>query len=357
MKTAYKTCVIMVAAGAVTLVGVTFVNKSHREPLMPEHLVCVMNVSRRIPEADGYVAGYSYELLKRFAADKGCTIDIRVAGRRENCADSLAAGVFDIVVEGMRDLPDSLAAYVSCMDSLALWMVSPQLKDIVPVMDKWLLGYYAGESYGHTHRRFADVIGNPHHALARGERRSHLSPYDSLIRHYSSEIGWDWRLLAAMIWQESHFHIEVMSHRRAAGLMQITPPTAGRYELENLLDPEENIRTGVLYLHGIQRMFRRRAANAEELHKIALGAYNAGPGHIKDAFAYARHVGAGGRTWSVVVDVLPALADSELVAETEVIRHGTFNVVETRNYVDGIMEMYDVFKRLCPDAADTPIQP
>lgn len=348
MRTAYKTLIILVTAATVTVIALWRLEWHHEEPQMPDHLTCVLNVSRRIANTDGYVAGYNYELLHRFAEDHGCTVEIMVAGRGENCIDSLAAGVYDIVVESLSDrqLPDSLAT-TATVDSLALWIVSPRLKDIVPIMDRWLVEYYSSELYESMHKAFTDEIGNPHYALARGEKREHLSPYDSLIRHYSAEIGWDWRLLAAMIWQESHFHIEVLSYRGAAGLMQITPPTANRYELENLLDPEENIRTGVHHLKGLQRIFRRRSANREELRKITLAAYNAGPGHIKDAFNYANELGVNNGSWDSLKVVLPHLADSETVARTDTIKHGTFKVSETIGYVDNIMEMYEIFKQIC----------
>lgn len=346
--------VIIAAAAGIAAAGLRLTRKSEPPFQMPEHLTCVLKVSRRITEADGYAAGYCYDLLKRFATDNGCGIDIMVAQSSDNWADSLAAGCWDIVAMTLPGdgLPDSLSV-TAPVDSMALWIVSPRMEGAAGIIDRWLEDYYSSEEYPALHRAFSDGIGNPHIALARRVRREHLSPYDSLIRRYSAEIGWDWRMLAALIWQESHFHIEVMSSRGAAGLMQIAPSTADRYELEDLLDPEENIRTGVRHLSGLQRMFRRRVDGREELHKITLAAYNAGPGHIKDALDYADLTGSNGRDWDTVVSMLPALSDSSIVAQTDTIKHGVFKGVETVNYVDSVLEMYDVFRQLCPDGQPT----
>lgn len=346
--------VILAVAAGIAAAGLLLTRKSEPAFRMPEHLTCALKVSRRITETDGYVAGYCYELLKRFAADSGCDIDIMVAQSSDNWTDSLATGCWDIVAVAMPGggFPDSLAV-TAPVDSMALWIVSPHMEGAVSVIDRWLEDYYSSEEYPVLHQAFSDGIGNPHLALARRERREYLSPYDSLIRHYSAEIGWDWRMLAALIWQESHFHIEVMSSRGAAGLMQIAPSTADRYELEDLLDPEENIRTGVRHLIGLQRMFRRRVDGREELHKITLAAYNAGPGHIKDAFDYADMTGTDGRDWNTVVSMLPFLSDSSIVAQADTIKHGVFKGVETVNYVDSVLEMFDVFRQLCPDGQPT----
>ena len=99
-----------------------------------------------------------------------------------------------------------------------------------------------------------------------------LSPHDSLIRMYADSIGWDWRLVAAVIRQESRFNSHVVSPGGAVGLMQIQ---SDKYSLPTLLDPEQNIRIGTRYLRKLEQMYS--AASALDTLKFTLTAYNHSP--------------------------------------------------------------------------------
>jgi membrane-bound lytic murein transglycosylase F len=78
--------------------------------------------------------------------------------------------------------------------------------------------------YFQNHRS-ARMVQSDFYVLASGR----ISPYDDLIRKYSEEIGWDWRLLASMIYQESRFLPDAQSWAGADGLMQLMPNTARRF--------------------------------------------------------------------------------------------------------------------------------
>jgi membrane-bound lytic murein transglycosylase F len=74
-------------------------------------------------------------------------------------------------------------------------------------------------------QRSAWMVQSDFYVLASGR----ISPYDELMKKYSEEIGWDWRLLASMIYQESNFRHDVESWAGARGLMQLMPGTANRF--------------------------------------------------------------------------------------------------------------------------------
>lgn len=104
--------------------------------------------------------------------------------------------------------------------------------------------------------------------------------HEDIIRQQSQEKGVDAALIAAVIYSESQF-VDQTSHADARGLMQITPQTAEEIEklsggttfnLEDLRDPELNIRYGTFYLAHLLEMY-----DGDEV--AALAAYNAGPGN------------------------------------------------------------------------------
>ena len=82
---------------------------------------------------------------------------------------------------------------------------------------------------------------------AKGVTSDRVSPYDELIKKYAKELGWDWRMLAAVVYQESKFSINSVSHRGAVGLMQVMPQTGLYYGVEDLTDKHrEEPKTDVL---------------------------------------------------------------------------------------------------------------
>jgi hypothetical protein len=93
--------------------------------------------------------------------------------------------------------------------------------------------------------------------------------YDRLIRRTASAHQVDASLVKAVMHIESAFNPHAVSHMGAQGLMQLMPETAQRYGAEDLFDPVQNVRAGVLYLKDLQKMFKNNT-------RLVLAAYNAG---------------------------------------------------------------------------------
>ena len=164
----------------------------------------------------------------------------------------------------------------------------------------------------------------------------------------AKRLDWDWRLLSALIYQESQFHIELRSRRGAEGLMQMLPSTAAKMGYTDLFNPEESIKAGTEYLLLLQNMFRGKAADKNELYKFTLAAYNAGEGRIMDCIRYAESVGADSGTWDGIVSVIPEMRDEATIQVDSVIRLGTFQGTETISYVKRVFSLFEDFKTISP---------
>jgi len=127
-----------------------------------------------------------------------------------------------------------------------------------------------------------------------------LSTYENTIRSAAKDSGWDWRLIASIIYHESRFHNEAQSSRGATGLMQIR---SSRYSQDTLLIPSVNIAIGTEYLKRLETMFP--AASREDSLKFALAAYNLGDGNIRKLIAQADSAGLDSRYWELVAHMLP----------------------------------------------------
>lgn len=155
---------------------------------------------------------------------------------------------------------------------------------------------------------------------------SAISPYDNLIRHYADSIGWDWRLLSAIIYHESRFHNDAQSHKGAVGLMQIL---SDRYTDEYLLTPANNLKVGTRYLLRLQNMYRKGAANEQDATLFALAAYNVGEGRVNQLIQETGDAGEDASRWAVVSCHLPA-------------GHHTVS------YVENVLNTYTYYTRVYP---------
>ena len=88
-----------------------------------------------------------------------------------------------------------------------------------------------------------------------------ISPFDDILKSEASRIGWDWQLLAALAWNESHFNPYDVSRAGAMGVMQMMPRTAQKYGLteETIVLPQYAISAGVEYIKSLDLIFRRVA--------------------------------------------------------------------------------------------------
>jgi membrane-bound lytic murein transglycosylase F len=175
-----------------------------------------------------------------------------------------------------------------------------------------------------------------------------LSPYDDVIRKYAAELGWDWRMLAAVVYQESKFSINSRSHRGAQGLMQVMPQTAKHYQVEDLLDPDQNLKAGTSHLKRLQRLYIKQDLEPMELIKFTLAAYNAGEGRVADCRSFAAKQQVDSTKWDEIVKIIPLMREDSIL-EDESVKLGKFQGHETIAYIDNVMALYDAFCRICPN--------
>lgn len=289
------------------------------------------------------LCGYNHELIRRFARSSGRTAAIRLAGRREDVLDSLRSGSLDIVA---FPFADSVAADTTLMvlpsDSCGIWVFSADRAIEAQKASEWLAAFRESESYSSVQQPFFNVV-KPFD----DDSSAFISPYDSLLRVYADTLGWDWHLLAALVYQESKFRIEARSSMGAFGLMQLIPDTARAFGCTDHFDPEQNIRAGVFLLQALEDRYRNIAAGQGELVKYTLAAYNAGSGRIRDCIRHARHLGTDVSRWENVAAVIPQMREDSIAALGH-IQHGPFNGRETISFVRQVSSFSERYKQICP---------
>lgn len=166
----------------------------------------------------------------------------------------------------------------------------------------------------------------------------YLSPYDEMIKHIAKEAELDWKLVVAVMSQESAFNPNAESHAGALGLMQIIPRFSMVESKELLYDPETNIREGVRYL----RKHLNSNAHLDSLNRysMALATYNVGSGNMSDAKQLADRLGNNPNEWNSVAEALLKLMHPEYYKDA---RFGYKRGTETVNYVQDVLNKYNKY--------------
>lgn len=165
--------------------------------------------------------------------------------------------------------------------------------------------------------------------------RSVLPTYRQWFLEHARDV--DWRLLAAMSYQESHWNPKAKSPTGVRGMMMLTLATAEDLGIESRLDPEQSIRGGAEYF---SRLLKRIPARIQQPDSIwfALAAYNIGLGHLEDARVLTQKQGGNPDMWIDVKKRLPQLRQKKYYKTT---RYGYARGDEAVTYVDNIRRYYD----------------
>ncbi len=200
------------------------------------------------------------------------------------------------------------------------------------------------QTYGIIYDRYFEnplTVRGFQQAAYRPDKSGSLSIYDDLIRNRAEAAGFDWRLVAAQIYQESRFFPEARSRADARGLMQVMPQFAGA-QRDSLFIPEANLTAGLRMLRGTWRSY----AYLDSLDRLrfTLAEYHAGHGHVTDARRLAIEMGRNPNRWEGALAVtLPRLMERKHFSTT---RHGFYGGGKTVSYVEEILNRYRMYMRL-----------
>ena len=167
-----------------------------------------------------------------------------------------------------------------------------------------------------------------------------LPVYQAFFEEAAAEQGLDWRLIAAMGYQESHWDPDAVSPTGVRGIMMLTLKTAKDMKVKNRLDPESSISGGAKYF---KKTLERIDEDITEPDNIwmTMAAYNVGFYHVEDARIITRKLKKDPNRWIDVRESLPLLAKRKWYKQT---RYGYARGWEPVRYVENIRSYYDILK-------------
>ncbi len=167
-----------------------------------------------------------------------------------------------------------------------------------------------------------------------------LPKYIDLMKQVATEYQMDWRLLAAVSYQESHWNPLAKSPTGVRGMMMLTRPTAKELGVDNRLNAKQSLRGGVRYLNSIKRRLPETIQDEDRIW-FALAAYNVGLGHLRDARTLTERQGGNPDRWVDVEKRLPLLRQKKYY---KTVKFGYTRGNEPVTYVNNIRHYYNILK-------------
>ncbi|MGI9247920.1 MAG: membrane-bound lytic murein transglycosylase MltF [Woeseiaceae bacterium] len=214
-----------------------------------------------------------------------------------------------------------------------------------------LLARVQDRYFGHTDK--FDYVGTRNFIR---HYESRLPRYRAMFEQAGRDWGVDWRLLAAIGYQESHWRSQAVSPTGVRGIMMLTQATADYLSIEDRMDPESSIFGGARYY---ARQTERVADTVGEPDRtwMALAAYNVGFNHIKDARLLVEWNGGNPDIWMDLSEALPLLAQRKWYSR---LPYGYARGWEPVLYVNNIRSYYNILKWLTanekPPEVEVPIE-
>ncbi len=175
------------------------------------------------------------------------------------------------------------------------------------------------------------------------ETTGKISKYDDMVKKYSTDLGWDWRLIKSLIYQESKFNTTNESWAGAEGLMQLMPGTAKELGVIDTNDPEQNIKAGIKYLKRMYGYWDNIPDSIQRI-KFAMASFNCGYGHIKDAQKLAKKYNKDTLNWDDGVDEFILKLSKSKYYNDPIVKYGYARGSEPHNYIIEIFDRYNDYK-------------
>jgi membrane-bound lytic murein transglycosylase F len=177
-----------------------------------------------------------------------------------------------------------------------------------------------------------------------------LPRYRRAFQDAQALTGLDWRLLAALSYQESKWDPMATSYTGVRGIMMLTEETADRLGVENRLDPGQSILAGARYLAELKSRLPDTATDPDR-QWLAVAAYNLGMGHLRGARQFAVGMKRDPNSWYDMKKVLPLMSQPEYY---ERLKSGRARGGEAVILVENVRIFYDILARL--ESPHSPIQ-
>lgn len=262
--------------------------------------------------------------------------------------DSIAATLADKIVAKIAKTyyPQLDISIAAGLPHNMAWAVNLHAKKLLQNLNNWMTAYRKTKQYRQLYTKYfrnkKSILRNKEGNESSGKQ---LSAYDAFIKKEAKILGWDWRLLAALIYTESRFDASQISWAGAFGLVQMMPATARSFGVSRNSSPQKQLEAGRKYIQQLEEELAHSMIDRADLKLFVLAAYNCGLGHIMDARNLAEKEGKDKDKW-IEVEPYILLLNNPKYYNDKIIKHGYFRGKETVTHVNRIVHLFESYKNL-----------
>ena len=231
------------------------------------------------------------------------------------------------------------------------WMVRKSSPELLKAIDEWMLNIKKHNDYYVIYNRYFESkssFRSRSNSEFFSKKTGKISQYDDLIKKYAAPLGWDWRLLSSLVFQESRYDPKAKSWAGAHGLMQLMPATAKQMGVKDLSNLEENIKGGTKYLKILYNRWEEIPDSLQRI-KFTMASYNCGYNHVVDAQNLAVKFGKNKNIWDKNTDEFILKLSHSQFFNDETVKFGYVRGTEPYNYVKDIFQRYELYKDVIPE--------
>ena len=252
---------------------------------------------------------------------------------------------YEHTAKAMSQIYPDLDIRTSVSPKMAVsWTLRKGAANLQHEMNQWINDHKGGRSFTANYNKYYSNARWTRLALGHRISGNGISEYDDIIRQSTRNNHMDWRLISALIYKESKFRPDAVSHVGAFGLMQLMPKTAHRFGADVNSTPAEQIAAGIRLIQYLDKQFVKSVPNPDERIKFVLASYNLGQAHIYDAQRLAEKHGKNPSVWFDNVEFFMLAKSQPEYYNDPVVKYGRVKGIETEQFVRDVLNKYDYYK-------------
>lgn len=309
--------------------------------LVGDSLVCTILIDNNLNTTRPGLK-FTTDLIRKFSEQHRCAVEVSIKKGNNECWDEILTGETDVIIFNTNDsIPEPYGDYIEIsvpIEESYSCAVKLGNDNILNSINYWVKHYKHSSEYKKNWERLLKSKSRGRFGF--GLTRYSISAYDDLVKQYSKTIDWDWRLLSALIYQESKFNQGVVSRMGAIGLMQVMESTANRMGISDVYDPEQNIKAGTKELSRLIKRYKKMGCDSTNTILITLAAYNCGDGKIQHCMKVAKEEGLNPLDWNNIEMVIPLMTNGY---KNEQVNIPPFKGRETIIHVENIIRQWELY--------------
>ncbi len=234
-----------------------------------------------------------------------------------------------------------------CIQQKVVWKTHEDAIVLRDTLNEWLAREIQSDEYKLRQKIYNSYIKINVASQYYSGNGNRISVYDEEIRHNAKAIGWDWRFIASLIYEESRFNPYIGNPSGAYGLMQLMPGTYRKFASDStaISTPNGQIKAGIRYISSLKKKVPETITDTAVIIRFVLMGYNAGLGHAEDAYKLAEKYSDNPNTWENLSKYMSHLHDRKYYSD-KTVKCGQYKGIRTVIFTNNIINRYKHYRNL-----------